>query len=74
MTTLERVVKILADFRDFDANEITGETTFEQLGLDSLDVVDLVMKLEDEFGMSFPMKQGLKTLGNLTAYIDESKN
>jgi len=73
MATLERIVKVLTEFRDFDANEVSDATTFEQLGLDSLDVVDLVMKLEDEFGISIPMKQDLKTVGSLTAYIDEKK-
>jgi len=49
MDIFKKVVEIVADKLDIDAKEITPETTFEDLGADSLDIVELVMALEEEF-------------------------
>ncbi|MDF2685559.1 MAG: acyl carrier protein [Clostridia bacterium] len=68
--TFEKVAKILAEQRDIDVNEITLETSFESLGLDSLDMVDLVMIFEEEFDIKIEIEQGLKTVGNVVSLID----
>ena len=47
--TLEKVIGVLADHLEMDASEIKEETTFEDLGIDSLDVVEIMMEMEDEF-------------------------
>lgn len=72
--TLEKITKILAEFRDFDEGSITAETSFQELGLDSLDIVDLIMKLEEEFEISIPMNENLKTIGNVVEFIDSAKS
>lgn len=68
--TFERVAKVLAQYRDTEESSITPETKFEDLGLDSLDMVDLLMALEDEFGVEIEAEDGLKTVNDLTEYID----
>ena len=68
---LEKVIAILADYNGADASTIKPETTFAELSLDSLDVAELVMSLEDEFGVTIEMNENLKTVGDITKYIEE---
>ena len=70
---LEKVVAILSEQFDVDADTITAATTLEEdLGADSLDVVDLVMSIEDEFGVEVPDEEveNIKTVGALVEYIE----
>lgn len=69
--TYEKVAKILAQYRDMEVDGISMETTFEDLGLDSLDMVDLVMALEDEFGIEIEVEKNLRTVRDLVELIDE---
>ena len=66
----EKVVKILADYKDLDAAKVTRESSLAELGFDSLDVVELVMQFEDEFGVSIEMNESLKTVGALSDFIE----
>ena len=50
----ERVIKVFADFKKVPVEEITMDTTFEELGFDSLDGLNLVFELEEEFGLTIP--------------------
>ena len=68
---LEKVIAILADYNGADASTIKPETTFAELSLDSLDVAELVMSLEEEFGVTIEMNENLKTVGDITKYIEE---
>lgn len=70
--TFEKTAKILAEYKDIDVSEITMDSTFEDLGLDSLDTVEIVMSLEDEFGISIEMDSSLKTVRELVELIDGS--
>lgn len=70
---LEKVKAILADQFDVDEAEILMETDLQQdLGADSLDVVDLLMSIEDEFETEIPDEEieNIKTVGELVAYIE----
>ena len=71
--TFEKVAKILADYKDMDVSEITMDSSFTDLKLDSLDTVEIIMNLEDEFGVSIEMSEDLKTVGDIVALLDESK-
>lgn len=73
MTTFDKVVKILVDYNDCDASRITPETTLADLGLDSLDTVELVMNFEEEFGITIEMNEGLQTIADVVALIDSAK-
>lgn len=73
MTVLERVTKVIVDRLDVEENKVTPEASFrEDLGADSLDVVELVMELEDEFEMEISDEDAEKitTVGSAVAYIE----
>ena len=53
-TVEERVIRVFADFKKVPPSEITMDTTFEELGFDSLDGLNLVFELEEEFDMTIP--------------------
>ena len=70
---LEKVKAILAEQFDVEEDKITAETDLqEDLGADSLDVVDLLMSIEDEFDIEVPDEEveNLKTVGALVSYIE----
>ena len=72
--TFEKVQKILAEQLELDADEITMDSSLvEDLGIDSLDFVDIVMSLEDEFDTEFPEEDmaGIKTVGDIVKYIED---
>ena len=69
----EKLQGIIADVLNVDASDITMETTFvDDLGADSLDVVDLVMSIEEEFDLEFPDEEveNIKTVGDIVKYIE----
>ena len=68
--TFEKVAALIAENRDLDASELTMETTFESLGFDSLDTVELVMTFEEEFGVTLEVDENLKTIGDVVRLID----
>jgi acyl carrier protein len=69
--TFNRIAKILADYKDIDISEVKADSTFMDLGLDSLDTVEIVMALEDEFGVTIEMNENLKTVQDLVQLIGE---
>ncbi len=70
----EKLAQLLADYKDLDVKDITMETTFEEMEFDSLDVVDVLMQLDDEFGVEVEMSPDLKTVGDLVKIIEEKQN
>ena len=64
---LEKVKEIVAEGLDVNAADLTEETTFESLGADSLDLMDMVMTFEDEFGVEIDTEAigDLKTIGSV---------
>ena len=70
---LEKVKAILAEQFDVEEDKVTADTDLqEDLGADSLDVVDLLMSIEDEFGVEVPDNEieNIKTVGSLVSYIE----
>ena len=72
---LEKVTEIVAEGLDVNAADLTAETTFESLGADSLDLMDMVMTFEDEFGVEIDTEAigDLKTIGSVVTYIEGLK-
>lgn len=73
---LEKVKAILAEQFDVEEDKITAETDLqEDLGADSLDVVDLLMSIEDEFEVEVPDEEieNIKTVGSLVDYIEKNQ-
>ena len=70
---LEKVKAILAEQFDVEEDKVTADTDLqEDLGADSLDVVDLLMSIEDEFGVEVPDDEieNIKTVGDIVKYIE----
>ena len=60
---------------DLDVNEITPDSTFESLGIDSLDVVEMVMDLESELGIELEMEdQKITTFQELADFVESKLN
>ncbi|MBC8610628.1 acyl carrier protein [Massilimaliae timonensis] len=73
---LEKVTEILCDQLDVDAEKVTMEASItDDLGADSLDVVDLVMSLEEEFDVEIPDEEveNIKTVGDIVKYIEDKQ-
>lgn len=71
----EKLVAYAARQLDIDANQITPDSTFESLGIDSLDVVEMVMDLESELGVELEMEdQSITTFQELADFIDGKVN
>ena len=71
--TFEKVASMLAEYKGIDASEITLESTFAELKLDSLDVAELVMNMEDEFEVTIELDESVKTVADMVRLIDEAK-
>jgi acyl carrier protein len=70
-STLERLQRILANEFEVAADIITPAARLDSLGIDSLAVIEVIFRLEDEFKVSFPQDPGeLPTIGDLVAAID----
>lgn len=77
MALEDKVKEIIVDQLGVDAEEVTPEASFiEDLGADSLDTVELVMALEEEFNMEIPDEQAekIKTVGDAIEYIKSHAN
>lgn len=73
METLQQIEKIVSEYKEIEAGSLTAETTFEELELDSLDIVDMAMSCEDAFGVSVEVDENMKTVGDLIALIQAGK-
>lgn len=73
----EKLVEILAEQLDADKESMNADTKIaDDLGADSLDLVDLLMSIEDEFGIEIPDEdvEGLQTIGEVADYISAHQN
>ena len=71
--TFYKIKAILAEQLDADIDEMTMDTDIaKDLGADSLDVVELLMSIEDEFSVEIPDEEieNIKTIGELVEYIE----
>ncbi len=69
---LERVIEIIAEQLNVDGSTITEDTSFkDDLGADSLDLFELVMAFEEEYGVEIPSEdlEGLTTVGSVIEYM-----
>lgn len=72
----EKIRDIVVEQLDVDADKVTLNASItEDLGADSLDVVDLVMSLEEEFDMEIPDEavENIKTIGDIVKYIEDNQ-
>ncbi len=73
----DKVKEIIADQLDVDADTVTAEANIQDdLGADSLDIVDLVMSLEEEYDIEIPDEAvaNIKTVGDIVKYIEDNQD
>lgn len=71
MAVFEKVQEIIVEELGKDAEEVKVETTFDELDADSLDVFQVISEIEDEFDIQIKTEEGLNTVGDLVAYVEE---
>lgn len=71
----EKLVSFAVKQLELDPSEITPDATFETLGIDSLDVVELIMDLESELGVELEIEdETITTFGEMAAFIESKVN
>ncbi|MCL2866739.1 MAG: phosphopantetheine-binding protein [Clostridia bacterium] len=69
---LEKIIGILREYKDNPALNITEKTTFADLTLDSLDIVELVVRIEEQLNISVEMSEDIQTVGDLAKSIQNA--
>lgn len=71
MKIFDAIAELIAERNDCDVAEIKMESRFADLGIDSLDTVEMLMNLEDKVGQEIELDQKVETVGELARYIEE---
>ena len=66
----EKIKELIAEQISVDVDEITDNKSLEDLGIDSLDVTEIAMSIEDEFDIEFEADTGMKTVADLVAAVE----
>ena len=69
----EAIAELVAEREEKDVSEITMDSKFQDLGIDSLDTVELLMNLEDKLGIEVELDQKVETVGDLVAFIESKQ-
>ena len=70
MATIDSIKEILEENLDIDPEEVTEDATFEELGIDSLDMAELICDIEEKLDIDFGEPEGIETVEELVTYID----
>ncbi len=70
MDTLTTILDILEEKQNIDPSEVHGDSSFDSLNIDSLDMVELMCEVEDRFDIDFGEPEGLETISDLVDYLD----
>jgi len=70
MDVMETIKGILAENLDIAPEQVNEDSTFESLGIDSLDLVALICELEEKCDIDFGDPEGLETIGDLIVYVN----
>ena len=66
----DQIAEYLAKQLDVPKQEITEDTTFDSLGIDSLDTAEMLMDLEDELAVELELQEKINTVGELVAFVE----
>lgn len=74
MDIKSEIMQIIANYKELDPATVTPESTFEELGIDSLDAIDIIYEIEEKFGVTIP-QDGLdlntaKSVSDILAVVD----
>ncbi len=67
----DAIAELIADRVECDVSEIKMDSKFHDLGIDSLDTVELLMNLEDKLGIEIELTEKVETVGDLVAFIEK---
>ena len=67
------IAKVISDRTGCDVSAVKPESTFTELGIDSLDTVELLMNLEDDLGIEIELDQAVSTVGDLDKFIQSKQ-
>ena len=67
----QKIVDIIVDAKGIDPDTIHYSSTFKDLNVDSLDIAEMVMTHEDEFGITIELEEGIATVQDLVNLINE---
>ena len=70
MSKLAVLKAILAENLDIDPESVKSDSTFESLGIDSLDLLEIITELEDRLDIDFVEPEGLQNVGDLVNYLE----
>ncbi|MCI8854012.1 MAG: acyl carrier protein [Lachnospiraceae bacterium] len=73
MMYFDMIAKIVSERTGCDVSAVKPESTFSELGIDSLDTVELLMNLEDEIGMEIELNQKVETIDDLDQFIQSKQ-
>ncbi len=68
------IAETVAERTDCNPDDVKMESTFRDLGIDSLDTVELLMELEDKLGISIELDKKIETVGDLVSFIQSKEN
>ena len=66
----EAIAELIAERNDCDVSEITMESTFADLAIDSLDTMELLMSLEEKIGKEIELTEKVETVGDLVRFVE----
>ncbi len=69
----EKIIEIIAEYQDKDVSEYNKDQTFTEMGLDSLDLAELILQLEDSVDAEIDINPKYNTPARLAAYINSIK-
>ena len=69
----QKIVDTIVDAKGIDAASVKPESSFKDLNVDSLDIAEMVMTLEDEFGITIELEEGVATVQDLVNLIERIK-
>lgn len=69
----EEIREVICEQLEIEKEEVTLDTTFEALGADSLDLFQIVIELEEKYGIQIEEVEGLKTIRDAVKYVEDHK-
>lgn len=69
--TFEKIKKIILDQLELSESDITMETSFEELGMDSLDLFQIIIEIEEEFSVQIEDDESIKTVGEAVKFVED---
>lgn len=66
----EIIAELIAERNDCDVSQIAANTSFKELGIDSLDTVEMLMNVEERLGKEIELDEKVETVGELVKYIE----